>query len=83
MTVFVVNGPGLRPVKASTLAVLRPLGALNDAIGMSLLTASVIADQSGADESSDRLPLFGSLLLLPIQTPTARAGASLSFGGAR
>ena len=43
----------------------------------------MIADQSGAEESSERLPLFGSLLLLPIQTPTTRAGAVLSFGGAR
>ena len=83
MTVFFVNGPGLSPVNASTVAVLRPLGGLNLAIFMPLLTSVRIADQSGADVSSDSLPLFGLLSLLPIQTPTARAGAFLSAGGAR
>ena len=59
------------------------LGGLNWAIGMSLLISVRIADQSGADESSESLPSFGSLSLLPIQTPTASAGAFWSLGGAR
>ena len=42
-----------------------------------------LADQSGAEEPSDRVSVFGSLLLLPIQTPTASAGAFGSAGGAR
>ena len=83
LTVFLVNGPGLRPVNASTVAVCRPLGALNVSIGYFFETSVMMADHSGADESSDRLPRFGSLLLLPIQTPTARAGCLGSLGGAR
>ena len=83
LTVFFVNGPGRRPVNASTVAVLRPPGGLNLAIGYFALTSSSRADHSGAEESSYRLPLFGALLLLPIQIPATRAGALGSFGGAR
>jgi hypothetical protein len=82
LTVFLVYGPGRRPVNASTVAVFNPLGALNEVIGVFLVTASVMADQSGADESSDKLPLFGALFELPIHTPTTIAGSSLSLGGA-
>ena len=83
MTVFFVNGPGLRPVNASTVAVWRPAGARNLEMPYCWLTSSSRADHSGADESSERLPLFGSLLLLPIHTPAASAGRFLSLGGAR
>src|SRR3954447_19472677 len=43
----------------------------------------MIRDQSGADDARESVSVFGSLLLLPIQTPTASAGRLLSFGGAR
>src|SRR6185503_6744925 len=82
-TVFVVNGPGRMPVNASTLATSRPEGLCQPSIGRSLLTSRMMRDQSGADESSDNVSVFGSLLLFPIQTPTARAGSDGSFGGAR
>ena len=83
LIVLVVNGPGLRPVNASTVAVWMSLGGLNSAIGSPLLTSRMIADQSGAEVSSESLPSLGVLSLLPIQTPTASAGAFLSAGGAR
>ena len=78
-----MNGPGLRPVNASTVAVLSAsFGGLNWAILVPLVTSVMIADQSGAEVSSDSLPSLGLLSLLPIQTPTAMAGAFLSDGGA-
>jgi hypothetical protein len=83
LTVFLVNGPGFIPVNASTVASTRPGGRFQVAIGMPLLTSRMMRDQSGADELSDRVSVLGALLLLPIHTPTARAGAFLSFGGAR
>ena len=83
LTVFLEKAPGFIPLNASTVAVSRPDGAFQVAIGMSLLTSRMIRDQSGADEPNDSVSLFGSLLLFPIQTPTARAGALGSFGGAR
>ena len=83
LTVLVVNGPGLRPVNASTVAVCSPAGALNAAIGVPRLISVRMADHNGADVSSESLPSLGVLSLLPIQIPTARAGAFGSFGGAR
>jgi hypothetical protein len=79
---LVVNGPGLRPVKASTVAVWMSLGGLKVAIFSPLVTSRMMADQSGAEVSSESLPSLGVLSLLPIQTPTAMAGAFLSAGGA-
>ena len=46
-------------------------------------TSERIADQSGADVSSESLPSLGVLSELPIQTPAARAGSVLADGGAR
>jgi hypothetical protein len=74
LTVFVVNGPGFMPLNASTVAVTRPDGACQPSTGRSLLTSRMIRDQSGADDASDSVSVLGSLLLLPIQTPTASAG---------
>src|SRR4029079_2829295 len=72
LTVFVVNGPGLRPVKASTGAGLSACdGVLNWAILVPLVTSFMIADHRGAEVSSESLPSLGVLSLLPIQTPTA------------
>ena len=82
LTVLVVNGPGLSPVNASTVAVSMVGGGLNCAIFSPRLTSVRIADQSGADVSSESLPSLGVLSLLPIQTPTDSAGAFLSAGGA-
>ena len=82
LIVFVVNGPGLSPVNASTVAVWMSLGGLKFAIFSPLLTSRRIADQSGADVSSESLPSLGLLSLLPIQTPTEMAGAFGSAGGA-
>src|SRR5262249_15253523 len=81
-TVLRVNGPGLSPVKASTVAVSMSGGGLNWAIFSPRVTSSMIDDHSGADVSSESLPSFGVLSLLPIQTPTAIAGAFGSAGGA-
>ena len=83
LTVFDENGPGRSPLKASTVTTSSPDGAFQPSIGSPWLTSRMIRDHSGADEPSDSVSLFGSLLLLPIQTPTARAGSSGSFGGAR
>ena len=84
MIVFVVNGPGLEAGEGVDLgAVTMPGGALNWAIFSPLLTSVRIADHSGADVSSESLPSLGLLSLLPIQTPTASAGAFVSAGGAR
>ncbi len=70
-------------MNASTVAVLSAsFGGLNWAIFVPLVTSVRIADQSGAEVSSESLPSLGLLSLLPIQTPTARAGAFLSAGGA-
>ena len=84
LTVFDVNGPGRMPAERVDRRGRRARTArFQPSIGMPLLTSRMIRDQSGADEPSDSVSLFGSLLLLPIQTPTARAGAFGSFGGAR
>ena len=83
VTVFDVNGPGRMPVNASTFASTSPDGRCQPSIGRPLLTSRMIRDQSGADEASESVSVFGSLLLLPIQTPTASAGSVGSSGGAR
>src|SRR5262245_12682638 len=83
VTVFLLNGPGRIPVNASTEASTRPDGLCQPSIGRSLLTSRMIRDHSGADEARDSVSVFGSLLLLPIQTPTASAGNDGSSGGAR
>src|SRR5579862_1484657 len=82
-TVATVYGPGRSPLNASTLAVTRPDGAWKLAIGRPWLMSVRIRDQTGADDASDRTWLFGVESELPIQTPTARAGAFGSDGGAR
>src|SRR5687768_3143518 len=83
-TVRRVEPLGLRPVKASTARVTRPLGLtrLNRSIGMPLATSERRADQSGAEVSSDSLPSLGVLSELPIQMPATSAGSFLSLGGA-
>ena len=74
--------PGRMPVNASTAASSRSRRRDHPTIGTSVLTSRMIRDQSGADEASDSVSVFGSLLLLPIQTPTAVAGTDGSSGGA-
>src|SRR6185369_7309322 len=83
VTFFVVNGPGFIPLNASTDSSTMPFGRLKPTIGVPALTSVRIRDQSGADDFRDRVSLSGSLLLLPIQIPTTRAGAFGSLGGAR
>src|SRR5690242_12428466 len=83
LTVETVPGPGSNPLNASTVASTRPSGRLKFAIGSFWLTSVRIRDHSGADDWSDSASVFGELSELPIQTPTARAGAFGSVGGAR
>jgi hypothetical protein len=64
------------------VAVSISFGGLKVATLSPLLTSCRIADQRGAEVSSESLPSLGLLSLLPIQTPTDRAGAFLSAGGA-
>ena len=76
--------PGLEPGEGvDRRGLTMPAGGLNWAIGSPLLISVRIADQSGADVSSESLPSLGVVSLLPIQTPTASAGAFGSSGGAR
>ena len=76
---------GCRPVNASTVAVTRPLGLepAKPSIGMPLDTSDRIADQRGAEVSSESLPSLGELSELPIQTPATSAGSVLDDGAAR
>ena len=83
VTFLVVYGPGRSPLNASTSADLIPAGRLKSVTGVPALISVRMRDQSGAEESRDRLPLFGVASELPIQTPTASAGATGSSGGAR
>src|SRR5262245_14360742 len=82
LTVATVYGPGSRPLNASTFARTRPDGGLKSAIGRPWLSSVRIRDQVGADDASESRWLFGVESELPIQTPTARAGAVASAGGA-
>jgi hypothetical protein len=83
LTVLELPAPGFMPLKASTVATSRPSGAVHSAIGIPALTSRMIRDQRGADDARESASVLGSLLLLPIQTPTARAGFVRSSGGAR
>ena len=73
------------PGERVDVAVTRSLGLVRakSSIVMPLDTSDRIADQSGADVSSESLPSLGELSELPIQTPATRAGAFGSSGGAR
>ena len=75
--------PGNRPLNASTVTSTSPSGRLNFASGRFWLTSVRMRDQSGADDSRDRLSVFGVPSELPIHTPTTRPGAFGSLGGAR
>ena len=75
LTVLVVNGPGLSPVNASTVAVSMPCGGLNCAIFSPRLTSVRIADQSGADVSSESLPSLGRVVAVAHPDPDRRAPA--------
>ncbi len=72
-------------MNASTVALTRPLGLVRakPSIFMPFDTSERIADQSGAEVSSDSLPSLGELSELPIQTPVTSAGAVLDDGIAR
>ena len=85
LTVLVVDGPGRIPVKASTVAVTRPLGRTRPkpSIGMPLETSDRIALHSGPDVSSESRPSLGELSELPSQTPATSPGSFLFEGGAR
>src|SRR5205823_5168304 len=67
VTVLRLNGPGFMPLKASTLALTMPGGALKLAIGMCRLAWVRNACQRLADDSRATVPFGGILLsLLPI-----------------
>ena len=83
LTLDTVPGPGSIPLKASTVTSTSPSGRSNFAIGSFWLTSVRIRDQTGAEDASDSASLFGDESELPIHTPTARAGAFGSPGGAR
>ena len=82
LTVDVVPGPGSMPLNVSTVFSTMPSGRLNLAIGMPLVTSVMILFQSGAVVVVEKTGLTGAASELPIQTPTAIAGAFGLSGGA-
>jgi hypothetical protein len=81
-TVCTVPGPGSRPLKASTSTRTSPSGRGNFAKPVPFETSVMMCDHSGAELATEVTGLIGMALELPIQTPTASAGASGSSGGA-
>ena len=84
LTVRWVNGPGSMPLLASTEIELTPLGLpSNLAMGSPRRASWRKACHRLAAVSRAIVPFGGALLSeLPIQAPTARAGAFLSLGAA-
>ena len=81
-----VHEPGRPPVQRSIVARTTPFGGLNEAIGRPLEYSRMNACQTWpavVKEVACTLASGAEWSLLPIHTPTARAAASGSAGGAR